>query len=147
MRNFVRGLLTLLLYKELRSEDRLVVLLRLHPEAALSVRPHLALGLHHVHTDVLLPLLAFLDEDCVALLRLPVLPDDGLVGGDVHTELFVAVKVYRRRRGGGVVDGSWGSVPRELGCFPSISGGRDRGQEEEGEQGEQGPHGGREEGD
>ena len=146
MRNLVRGLLALLLHEELRCEDRLVVLLLLHPETALRVGPHLALGLHHVHTDVLPLLLALLDEDGVALLRLPVLPDDWLVGGHVHTELLVAVEVHGSRRGGGVVDGR-GSVPSQLGRLPPVSGGGDGGQEEEGGEGEQGPHGGWEEGD
>ena len=49
---------------------------------------YLTASLRHVSTDFLAPVLAFLDEDCAALLGVDLLPHHGLVGGDVHTELL-----------------------------------------------------------
>ena len=148
MRDGVRRLLTLLLYELLRREDRLVVLLLLHAEAALSVRPHLAPRLRHSGAHVLPLLLALLHEDCVAVLRLVLPPHHGLVGGHVHTELLVVVQVDRGRRGGGGGVVHRGSVPGQLGGFSLVSPrqGRHGGGQQEGGEGQEGPHAGQEAG-
>ena len=156
VRDGVRGLHTLLLHKQPGSEDSLVELLGLLAEAALRVGPDLTAGLSDGGADVLLLLLALPHKHRVALLRLPLLPHHGLVGGHVHAELLVVqVNVGGGSGGGGgggvVHWGGWSSVPSlvqgvQLSGLPSVppglggGGGEDQGgdQQDDGEE----PHGG-----
>ena len=82
------NLLACFLHKELGGQLGPVERLGHHAHAALGVGDHLAPGLDHVSTHVLLPLAAPLDEHSVTLLILELHPLDRLVGGNVNTELL-----------------------------------------------------------
>ena len=60
---------------------------------------HLTACLSYISTHFFTPFLAFLNKDGVALLGVHLLPDHGLVGGDVYAELLV-VEVDIALRGG-----------------------------------------------
>ena len=65
-----------------------------------SLFSHLALRLSDILTNILGSIWALLHKDGLTGLGLPLHPDDGLVGGHVHTELLV-VQVHRLARLGG----------------------------------------------
>jgi len=89
MRNCLGSLFASLLYKQLGRQLCLVELLWNHSHGTLSVRNNLTSGLHHLRTNILLSVLAFLDKHRVTLLIVSLDPLDGLVGGHVHTKLLV----------------------------------------------------------